>query len=239
MVPAEDRYDFRQAERPVDQIKMASGPQQAGRGRSHILKGAQDLMSGNGLGSIRPHQPVGADHIGRIAGNNVKRGSRKQVRCLSDISLPDQYPVLQTVEPHAPGCHIGTFLLDLESCQGGAAGPGRHQDGNDARPGPQIQSPAARSGLGVPGQEHGIHAETESVRILNDTQAVPLQVINLLARTQILVCRSPGLRFIYHFFLLIETGGPPVRGAAGPCRPDLPLCFTCSHRNLSQGGSFT
>ena len=158
------------------------------RGSRHVVKIAQDLVSRDRLGAVRILKAMPADHIGRVACHNAKRGSRKKRICLPDISLQDPDSVSDPVEFHTPPRHVGAVRLDLQACQRPQVRFGRHEQRNDPRAGTQIQHIFARHGtsadpfLNKPGEKHRIHAKAESRRILNDPEAAALKVVDFLAR---------------------------------------------------------
>ena len=110
-------HNFRKPEGPVHHIKTAPVPQKLSSLAYHILKGAQNLMSGNCLGHMRIGQPMLADHIRRIACHNMKRSCPENAGSLFDIALSDTDPVLQVIVFHTSCRHFGTFFLNLQTSE--------------------------------------------------------------------------------------------------------------------------
>ena len=77
-------------------------------------------------------------------------------------------------------CHDGIHLKgrDIPSAQS------RYEERDDACPRPEICNPILRLRLHIVREQYGVHREAELIRTLDETHAIPYQIIEPLAILQ-------------------------------------------------------
>ena len=178
---AEPRHDLRQPERPVHHVKTAPRHQYPGSLADHILQCAQHFMPRDRQMFLRIPQTMICRHIRRIAGHHMIRSSSEDLSCFFDIPCHNMDSVLQAVHAHAAARHVRALLLDLQARKRFPLGPGFQKNRYDPCACPQIQRPFSRLHPCKSGEQHSVHAETETPRILNDPVSVSLQLVHTLS----------------------------------------------------------
>ena len=171
------KKDVDEAEGPVDEVAASVGTQDLRRFPNDVVEGAFDLVPRNGLCALGICQSVPADHVRRVARHDIKRGGSVTFRSLPDISAVYCNFSGQTVQTDAPVRHFSHFRLDLETRKGSPFRLRRKKQGDDPVSGPEVDGPFPGLHRGKAREEDGVHAEAELSRILDDLQAVPLQVV--------------------------------------------------------------